>query len=165
MKRHPGAVYGASKGSRPGEKHFYRTVYSASSWDQFLKGRVVGTLLQVCCGGSLLGTMRVDRDPTAPGGNVVGDMLALPCADRAFDTVACDPIYTLQYPDRVRLQRELVRVARRRLIFKAPWIPRATGFSLRETVLLASHTCANVAVLSVLDREASTANLGLMATA
>lgn len=79
-------------------------------------------------------------------------MSTLPLADASVDTVACDPIYGLGFPERVRLQRELSRVARRRILFKAPWIPRARGFRLSQVFLLASHTCQNVAVLSVLER-------------
>jgi hypothetical protein len=68
------------------------------------------------------------------------------------DTIACDPIYNIGFPERVRLQREMARVARHRILFKGPWIPRAHGWRLRQTFLLASHTCANVAVFSVLEK-------------
>jgi hypothetical protein len=157
--RHAGAVYGASKNKAPGSKHYYRPALSGGKWDEFLETRRFGTVLQVCTGGSRFGTARVDADITVPGVNVAGKMDALPFADDSFDTVACDPMYEIQYPDRVRLQRELFRVARYRLLFKSPWIPRGTGWSLKETVLVASHTCANVAVLSVLDRDAASAPL------
>src|SRR5438132_1672841 len=150
--RHPGQVYGHSNGSRPGQKHFYNRVYSIEAWDDFLRLFTVGTLAQVCCGASTLGTIRVDIDSAAPGVNVIGDMYALPLGDQAVDTVACDPIYGIGFPERVRLQRELARVSRRRILFKGPWIPRARGFKLKEAFLLASHTCQNVAVLSVLER-------------
>jgi len=75
--------------------------------------------------------------------------------------VACDPPYALENPRRVHLQRELFRVARSRIIFKAPWIPRGKGWMLRKdlVVLIASHSCLNVAVLSVLDRVPDTAGL------
>jgi hypothetical protein len=96
--------------------------------------------------------VRVDLDATVPGVNVVADMRRLPFRDEAFDTVCCDPMYDLDNPTRVHLQRELTRVARTRVLFKAPWLPRATGWALVETVLMGSHTCANVAVLSRLDR-------------
>ena len=61
-------------------------------------------------------------------------------------------MYELGNDQRVHLQRELTRVAKSRVLFKGPWIPRATGWRLVETVLMASHTCGNVAVLSRLDR-------------
>lgn len=149
--RHAGKVYGASKGKQPGSKQWYRPVYSGGKWDQFLLAESVGTLLQVCTGGSAIGDVRVDRDGTVPGVTVVADMLHLPFAACSFDTVACDPMYNLSNPDRIRLQRELARVARKRIIFKAPWIPRASGWLLVGCVLQGSHTCANVAVLSVLE--------------
>lgn len=150
MSRHPGAVYGTSKGSKPGQKHFYRRVWSASKWDEFVASRSEGTVAQVCTGGSQLGIARVDHDRSAPGVSIVAEFQHLPFRDDSFDVVACDPPYDLHNPDRVKLQRELTRIARRRLLFKAPWIPRATGWRLEETVLLASHTCANVAVLTML---------------
>lgn len=152
MPRHPGAVYGHSKNARPGEKQWYRRVFSASGWDQWLRGRVVGSSLHVCCGGSRVGDVRVDRDREVPGVTLIADMYALPFVDSQFDTVACDPMYDLSMPQRVHLQRELCRVARHRVLFKGPWIPRASGWELKETILLASHTCANVAVFSWLER-------------
>lgn len=153
--RHAGKVYGHSKNRAPGSKHFYREIYSGSSWNQFVRGHVTGSLLQVCCGASRLGDVRVDLDPTAPAVNCLADMRRLPFPDGSFDTVCCDPIYSLPHPDRIHLQRELARVARKRLLFKAPWIPRAAGWKLTSTMLIASHTCANVAILAVLDRAAS----------
>lgn len=150
--RRSGAVYGHSNGSRPGEKQYYRRVFSASGWDQWLRGHVIGRVLHVCCGASRVGDVRVDIDAGVPGVLVVADMLALPFVDAAFDTACCDPMYDLSMPQRVHLQRELVRVAGRRVLFKGPWIPRASGWNLIETTLLASHTCANVAVFSQLDR-------------
>lgn len=152
-KRHPGEVRGHSKNKKPGSKHFYRRVYSGGQWDAYLFTHSVGSLLQVCCGGSYSGQVRVDLDPNAPAVNVIADALKLPLLDQSFDTVACDPIYEMVYPDRVHLQRELTRVARLRVIFKAPWIPRASGWRLQDKslTLIGSHTCANVALMCVLD--------------
>ena len=154
-ERHPGAVYGASKNKAPGSKQFYRPTYSGGKWDQFVIGHAVGRILQVCCGGSSIGQVRVDIDATVPGVTVQGSMLALPFRDGAFETVCCDPMYNLGNPERIHLQRELARVATARLLFKAPWIPRASGWELKDTILIASHTCANVAVLSRLDKAAA----------
>ena len=153
--RHAGLVYGHSKGKAPGSKQYlYRPTLRSSLWDSFLLEKSsIGTLCQVCCGGSGLGIARVDWDPEAPGLNIIADMFSLPFADQSFDTVACDPIYGIPYPRRINLQRECARIARKRIVFKAPWVPRATGFKLIEAILILSHTCANVAVLSVLDRE------------
>lgn len=149
--RRAGRVYGHSTGAAPGQKQFYRQIYTIPAWDDFLKLFRVGSLVQVCAGASTLGIARIDLDPLAPGANVIGDAFRLPLHDHAVDTVACDPIYSLPLDQRVHLQRELARVARRRILFKGPWIPRARGFRLIETFLLASHTYQNVAVLSVLD--------------
>ena len=158
--RHPGAVYGHSKGSAAGQKHRYRQVYTGGRWSEFLRHWRQGRLLEVCCcGASRQAPVRVDRDLEAPAVNLVADQVALPFSDRAFDTVACDPIYGLGMPQRIHLQRELSRVAARRLIFKATWIPRAAGWRLVETVLIAPETCGNVGVLSVLDRLADPGRL------
>lgn len=158
-KRKAGAVYGHSKGKAPGSKHFYRPVWSGGKWDEFAHSRSSGSLLQVCCGASREGSVRADLDPEAPAANVRADMLRLPFANDSFDTVACDPPYGIPMPQRVHLQREIVRVARKLVLFKAPWIPRATGWALGETVLVGTHTCQNVAVLSVLERKPETENL------
>lgn len=154
-----GKFYIGSKGAAPGSKQFYRRVFSGSRWDEFIKLHAIGSVLQVCCGGSSVGIVRVDVDRTVPGVNVQADMLRMPFAARSFDTVACDPMYNLDHPKRVSLQRELARIARQRVIFKAPWLPRARGFRLHETTLLASHTCSNVAVLSVIERRPESASL------
>lgn len=152
-KRHAGTVYGHSKGKAPGSKHYYKPVYSASKWDEFLRAHAGDDLLQVCSGGSFVGKVRVDLDVKSPSANVRADMIRLPFASKSFDAVACDPIYELAYPKRITLQRELFRVARKLVIFKAPWIPRGSGWKLREPVMgILSHTCANVAVMVVLDR-------------
>lgn len=153
MARHPGAVYGHSKGAKPGEKHYYRPIYSGGKWDQYLTYHNKPPLLQVCAGGSMMGVARIDNDPEAPAVNILAEMTELPFSTGAFCSVACDPIYELDYPRRIRLQRELFRVARERVIFKAPCIPRGSGWVLVDTTLIGSHTCANVAVLSVLQRD------------
>lgn len=151
--RHPGVVYGHSKGRAPGSKHYYKQVYSGGKWDEFLTYQPIGTLLQVCAGGSFFGAVRVDRDEYSPSANVRADAFRLPFGDKSFDTVACDPPYEFNYPKRINLQRELTRVARKRILFKAPWVPRATGWRLVEPVIaILSHTCANVAVMVRLDK-------------
>jgi hypothetical protein len=138
------------KNRQPGSKLYYRPALSGGKWSQFVRYHATGSILQVCCGASRIGLARLDIDAAAPAANVRGDMLALPFKDKSFETVACDPMYELDHKLRVKLQREVFRVARRRVIFKAPWIPRGFGWYLTETVLVASHTCSNVAVLSLL---------------
>ncbi len=158
--RQSGKFYIKSTGSQPGSKQYYKPVYSASNWNEFLRGHCIGTLLQVCCGGSHEGAVRVDLDPAAPGLTVRGNMLRLPFRGRSFDTVACDPIYGIDLLRRVSLQRELLRVARRRLIFKAPWVPRGRGWKLQDPVMgIFSHTFSNVSILAILDRQAVEADL------
>lgn len=153
MTRHSGEVYGHSKGKAPGQKHYYRPIYSGSRWDEFVTVHTVSSLLQVCCGGSRLGDVRVDIDPGAPGANVRADMLRLPFKDGSFTTVACDAIYRIDNRTRVHLQRELARVASHRIIFKGTWIPRATGWRVQKPVMgIFSHTCADVAVMVVLEK-------------
>jgi len=161
MARHPGKIYGHSTGRAPGQKHYYRKAFSGGEWDTFLALHAIDATLQVCCGGSQFGTVRVDIDRGVPGVNLVADMRRLPFKDRSFQTVACDPMYGLSMPDRVHLQRELARVARARIILKATWIPRATGWHHRDDLLtvICSHTCQNIGVLSVLERLPQTAKL------
>lgn len=141
-----------SEGVRPGLKHFYRPTWTVPAWDEFVLGHALGTIVQVCPGGSMLGIARIDVTDKAPGMNVKGSALSLPIRSESIDTVACDPPYEMGFPLRVVMQRELFRVARQRVIFKAPWIPRGSGWDLKVTVLLCSHTCQNVAILSMLER-------------
>lgn len=157
--RHSGKFRGRSTGKAPGSQLWYRKVYSGSKWNAFVQKYCTGSLLQVCCGGSQLGEIRIDIDPKAPAANVLATQYQLPLRDQSFDTVACDPIYRLAMLRRIELQRELARIARRRILFKAPWIPRCHGFILRDTYLIGSHTCAYVSVLSVLERREKSGNL------
>lgn len=159
--RHSGKVYGHSKGKQPGSKLYYRQVYTIPGWDQFITAHRLDPLLQVCAGGSFLGFWRVDHDPKSPSANIRASMYRLPFPSKTFGTVACDPPYELPFPDRVRLQRELARVAIWRIIFKGPWIPRCPGWTLTQTVLIASHTCQNVAILSILDQALNQPDLPL----
>lgn len=152
MARHHGKFYIASTGSKPGQKQYYKPVYSASNWNEFVIANAKGKLLQVCCGASFEGSVRVDRDRGAPSVNVLADMLRLPFANNSFDTIACDPIYDINYLKRISLQRELFRVARQLVIFKAPWVLRGAGWKPREPVMgIFTHTCGNVSILSVLE--------------
>jgi Methyltransferase domain len=159
--RHSGEVRGHARknGGAPGQKHYYRRVWSFSKWDEFVVTRSVGTIAQVCTGGSGLGVVRLDADRKAPSVNVVANFRDLPLRDGSFDTVVCDPPYAIPYPDRVRLQRELARVARSRVILKAPWVMRAAGWKLADIVLLLSHTCANIAALTMMERSTAQGTL------
>jgi len=153
----PGAQ--RSNGIRPGLKHFYRPTWTVPAWKEFVLGHIMGTAVQVCCGGSRIGIARIDVTLEAPGVNVLADAIHLPLKDSCADTVCCDPPYELPFDRRVAVQRELFRIARQRVIFKAPWIPRGRGWKLMKAVLLCSHTCQNVAVLSVIEALPEEANL------
>ena len=143
----------------PGSKHFYRPVWSGGKWDEFVVSRSRGVLLQVCCGASHLGIARVDLLTEAPAVNLRADMVRLPFQDDTFDTSACDPPYGIAMPMRVHLQRELFRVTRQRLLFKGTWIPRGRGWKLAEAVLVGSHTCQNIGIMSVVDSVPQEADL------
>ena len=156
-KRNSGNPAGHSNGSRPGSKHFYRPVWSGGKWDEFVMSRSRGKLLQVCCGASRLGLARIDLE--APAMNVQADMVRLPFADDSFDTAACDPPYGIPMPLRVHLQRELFRVTKQRVLFKATWIPRGGGWKLAEAVMVGTHTCQNIGIMSAMDRLPETADL------
>jgi Methyltransferase domain len=87
----------------------------------------IGTLmghdsLHICCSMSQLGKVRLDLDPaTKP--NVVADASKLPFRDEQFDTVLCDPPYNGKFQWNHDVLNEMVRVARRRVIFQHWFMP------------------------------------------
>jgi len=85
----------------------------------FLTSRRIGSTLNVCCGTDRTGDLRVDVDPKMSP-EIVADVKHLPFRDQAFETVICDPPYSMFA--RFKWTGELLRVAARRIIISTPSI-------------------------------------------
>jgi hypothetical protein len=83
---------------------------------------VTGRSLHVCCGHSMIGTVRMDMNPEVHP-SVIADAARLPFRDSSFDTVFCDPPYNGGMQWNHDMLSELSRVARHRIIFQHWFIP------------------------------------------
>jgi ubiquinone/menaquinone biosynthesis C-methylase UbiE len=118
--------------------------------EDFMRERLVGYTLNVPCGASKLGDVRVDLDPV--DANVrMADMKNLPFETNTFDTVISDPPWKLGFYDRFRQFFELVRVAKPdgRIILNAYWIPYSANSEILETWIKAKRTFTNTSIISI----------------
>ena len=100
---------------------------------KWVKDRIKGKSLNVCCGTSMLGDVKIDLEPKLKG-TLKGDMFDIQFADEFFDTVICDPPWKLNPMLRPRNFFELVRVCKvgGNIIFNAKWIPKSKYVKLKE---------------------------------
>ena len=113
--------------------------------ERWVGDRLVGRSLHVCCGKSMLGTVRLDL--YEPSANVRADAARLPFADGSFDTVFCDPPYNGKMQWAHDVLSELARVSSRRIIFQHWFAPvdrkgqykKANRFKLIETAVWQGH--------------------------
>lgn len=78
---------------------------------------LVGDVLNFPCGQSILGDIRADIDPSV-NPDVIGDIEDPPFSNAAFDTVYCDPPYSMHAFDRNQWALRLWDVADTRLILQ-----------------------------------------------
>lgn len=94
-------------------------------WPSHVQGwiaeRLVGKVLHICCGLSLLGDCRLDL--FAERVDVRADAARLPFGSGSWDTVLIDPPYNGVFQWNHDMLSELSRVAKRRIIFQHWFIP------------------------------------------
>lgn len=95
--------------------------------DFWLMRHCIGHTLNVCCGMSKAGHVRIDIDPTVEP-DILCDVNDLPYAKQSFDTVICDPPFS--FYNRFKWIYRLADLAKYRLILSAPGgiFPRVKGF-------------------------------------
>lgn len=122
--------------------------------------RLIGRSLHVCAGLSKLGDFTVDL--FAHDVDVTADAVALPFADRQFDTVLCDPPYNGKFQWNHNLLSELARVAARRILFQHWFLvtdrygryKKDHSFHLSEIAVWPPKSYfGRVQVISVVDRQ------------
>jgi hypothetical protein len=119
----------------------------------FVSARLTGFCINVPCGSSMLGTVRVDMDP-AMNPDRVADMNDLPFENGTFDSGVQDPIWKLNYYARMRPFFELIRVVKVNgiIIYNAPWIPTSKAVELQDTWIRRSAQFGNVSIISVFQK-------------
>lgn len=102
-----------------GNTTFFRPEWADSDdTTRFIERELLeGEVLNFPCGTSRLGDLRVDIDPTV-GPDAIADLESPPFDDKSFDTVYCDPPYSMHAFDRNQWVRELWDVARQRLVLQ-----------------------------------------------
>lgn len=78
----------------------------------FVADKLTGFSLNVPCGSSTLGSVRLDLDPKALGITKTADMNALPFENGTFDSDVQDPPWKLNFYQRARPFFELIRVVK-----------------------------------------------------
>jgi len=118
--------------------------------EDFIARRMKGYSLNVPCGESKLGDVRVDLEPRDPKVRIA-DMKNLPFDTNTFDTVLSDPPWKIGFYDRFRQFFELVRVAKvgGQIILNAPWVPYASNSEILETWIKAKRTFTNASLITI----------------
>lgn len=143
------------------EKGFVRQLAfrPAFVWEQeiedFVKERIKGYSLNVPCGASSLGDVRLDVDASLSqreAYNFFKD--EIPFSKNTFDTVISDPPWKLGHYFRPKLFFSLVDVCKvgGQIIYNAPWIPTSKFVELKETWIRQSSQFSNVSIISVFEK-------------
>ena len=123
--------------------------------EDFVKSRMRGKVLNVPCGKSKLGDVRLDINPKLSGRGVY-DMFRkkLPYKDNMFDTIISDPPWKMGHYFRPRLFFELVRVVKigGRIIYNATWIPTSKYTKLIGCWIRQSSQFSNVSIISIFEK-------------
>jgi len=123
-----------------------------SEIEEFIKQRMKGYTLNVPCGKSLIGDIRLDIDPNLSmreAYNMFNNKLPYPAC--TFDTVISDPPWKIGHYFRPRLFFELIRVCKvyGQIIYNATWIPTSKYTIQTGTWIRQSSQFSNVSIISV----------------
>jgi len=135
----------------------------AMSWEleveKFVKSRMQGYTLNIPCGESQLGDVRIDV-LIKPNVTTGGDMRQIPYPDETFDTVVQDPPWKIDFYNRWKPFLECVRVTKvgGRIIYNATWIPASKQVDLEEAWIRQSSSFANISIISVFRRTRNTSD-------
>jgi len=131
-------------------EHIYQASWrQPSDVDRYLRTHSKGKVLNLCCGQSQLGDVRVDADPQH-NPDVLVDMRNLPFEDASFDTVLFDPPWKIGYFQRQTPFFEAVRVTKPngRILMNALWIGESENTVIDgDPLIRADDEWANVSVI------------------
>ena len=135
----------------------YKNVYQfPQDTHDFIKSKIVGKSLHVCCGNSSLGDYHIDieKQPDQDKDSfILADMFHLPIKPQLFDTVICDPIWNLGYHVRHKLiwqLRDCVKYPNGILIFNSLWFPKINTMKLQDLYVgLNNMAFRNVSLIGI----------------
>lgn len=123
--------------------------------EEFVKKEMVGYTLNVPCGKSKLGDVRLDINSDLSMREAY-DMFKnkLPYPNSFFDTIISDPPWKIGHYFRPRLFFELIRVCKvgGKIIYNATWIPKSKFTVLKNTYIRQSSEFSNVSIISVFEK-------------
>ncbi len=123
--------------------------------EDFVKERVQGYSLNVPCGTSKIGDVRLDVDSNLSMREVFDFFKDnLPFGKNTFDTVISDPPWKMGHHFRPKLFFSLVDVCKVGgiIIYNATWIPTSKLVKLNEIWVRQSSQFSNVSIISVFEK-------------
>ena len=129
--------------------------------EDFIKEKTTGYSLNVPCGKSTIGDIKLDIDPKLSmreAFNFFKDKI--PFKDNTFDTVISDPPWKIGHYFRPRMFFKLVEVCKigGMIIYNAPWIPTSKYVELKETYIRQSGHFCNASIISIFKKTADVPN-------
>jgi len=103
--------------SQPKKHTMLQANWISQGADAFLEEMAIGRTLNVCCGMSSVGDVRLDTDPKA-NRTEYGDLFNLQYPPRSFDSVICDPPFS--YFNKFKWVLRLSDLADKRFIISGP---------------------------------------------
>ena len=97
--------------------------------ERWLRRSCIGRTLNVCCGMSLVGDVRIDTDWRS-NRTEAGDLFSLTFENQSFDTVICDPPFS--YYNRFSWIAKIRDIARKRVLISSPATNIRMMFSRRN---------------------------------
>jgi len=115
---------------------------------ELLRPMIRGRSINVCCGLSKLGDVRVDLYPKQSTAQKA-DMNELPFEDDSFDTVISDPPWKIEFFKRMEPFRECIRICKLdgRIIYNCTWKPVSRYVQLEKAIIRTDNNFANVSVI------------------
>jgi len=128
--------------------------------EEFIKPRIQGYSLNIPCGQSQLGDIKIDNDINSSADRIA-DMMSIPYPNNYFDTVISDPPWKLNHFKRPKQFFELVRVCKvgGTIIFNATWIPESKCVRLDEIWVRQSARFGNVSIICLFTKTKTIASL------
>lgn len=123
--------------------------------EDFVKDRITGYSLNVPCGKSKIGDVRLDLDPNLSMKEAYDFFKdKLPYKHNTFDTIISDPPWKIGHYFRPRLFFRLVEVCKvgGQIIYNATWIPTSKYVKLKETYIRQSSQFSNVSIISIFEK-------------
>ena len=112
-----------------------------------------GKSLNVCCGHSYIGDVRVDLDPNSTA-TIISPFHKLPLVDCIFDRVMSDPPWYIPFFHRMWPFYELVRVCKvgGLIAYNATWIPESKAVALMDVYVRQDTDFGMASIVSVFQK-------------